>query len=199
MVMNIYLPRIFAIFFIVNQHTAYFYPRGIYNFGGHLGNSIFFMISGIGLAISYKKKPLSCFLWYKKRYLKLIIPIIFFTLVTNIGDVNLFVDKLVYFIIPHKYAQLDQFLPNLVVLYFIFYFINKLNVQLLSSLFIFIMLFFLFFYIKIFGDYEVVKSDFISSSKFYWLSSFACFILGVLLGRQHDVLQRNWFLAVSSG
>lgn len=64
--------RFIAIFLVTNSHLDALYPWPFLAGGGALGNSFFFMLSGLGLALSYTQKPLPPFLtWQTLRSLKI--------------------------------------------------------------------------------------------------------------------------------
>lgn len=117
---SVYFLRFIAILLIVNSHMAPLYPDARLAFGGHLGNSIFFFASGFGLLLSHAYKPLGIATWYRKRFLKLFIPAIFFFFLVNIANPSQFVHDIYMNLVPHSPDQAMRFLPNIVLLYFIF-------------------------------------------------------------------------------
>lgn len=183
MVINMYVLRILAIFLIVNQHMTRLYPSPAFAFGGHLGNSIFFFLSGLALTISYDAKPLPWGLWLRKRYLKLVIPTVIFTFLTEITSLDHFGERLAYFLVPHSMAQLDQFLPNLVVLYLLFYGLNRLSARLLRGLAALVLAGTLGLYLGWFAQSVPPRPDLVSYGPFYALTALACFLFGMLAAR----------------
>jgi peptidoglycan/LPS O-acetylase OafA/YrhL len=73
------LLRTIAIFLITNSHLDLFYPVKALGTGGSLGNSLFFMLSGLGLALSWKKREKADFWsWYLRRIARVYLPVITF-------------------------------------------------------------------------------------------------------------------------
>jgi peptidoglycan/LPS O-acetylase OafA/YrhL len=188
MFLNIYLLRIVAILLIINQHLTSLYPIRSLSFGGHLGNSLFFMISGLGLTLSFQHRPLALGAWLRKRFLKLVIPVTLFTFFTNIGQVDGFFSQWYFYLIPHSATQLDQFLPNLIVLYLLFYFINKQRNSVLFLIFLLILISAWLTYFLQYPDPSTIRSDLISVGLLYPFSAAASFVLGMLIGRFMDVI-----------
>jgi hypothetical protein len=63
--------RFLAILFITNSHLDNLYPVPYFGVGGSVGNSLFFMLSGFGLALSFQKKALPFHKWYPRRILRI--------------------------------------------------------------------------------------------------------------------------------
>lgn len=59
--------RFVAILLITNSHLDKLYPVAAMSIGGQLGNSLFFMLSGFGLAASYRKKGDAFWPWLQRR------------------------------------------------------------------------------------------------------------------------------------
>lgn len=59
--------RFVAILLITNSHLDKLYPVAAMATGGQLGNSLFFMLSGFGLAASYRKKGDVFWPWLQRR------------------------------------------------------------------------------------------------------------------------------------
>ena len=59
--------RFLAIFLIANSHLDSLYPFPQLATGGALGNALFFMLSGYGLALSEQKKERPFLRWYGRR------------------------------------------------------------------------------------------------------------------------------------
>src|SRR4051812_42339330 len=63
--------RFIAILLITNSHLDKLYPIPMLGSGGALGNSLFFMISGLGLALSGKMQTLGFPIWFRHRVSKI--------------------------------------------------------------------------------------------------------------------------------
>ncbi|WP_157648616.1 acyltransferase family protein [Thiobacillus denitrificans] len=59
--------RFIAVLLITNSHLDKLYPVPAMSTGGQLGNSLFFMLSGFGLAASYRKKGDVFWPWLQRR------------------------------------------------------------------------------------------------------------------------------------
>jgi hypothetical protein len=68
---EIILLKFIAIIFITNSHLNGYYPVSYFSTAGSLGNSIFFLISTIGLTFSLDKKVINFSSWYKKRFIRI--------------------------------------------------------------------------------------------------------------------------------
>ena len=73
--------RFIAILLITNSHLDKLYPVAAMATGGQLGNSLFFMLSGFGLAASYRNKGDAVWPWLKKRLTR-IYPSVFLVAIT---------------------------------------------------------------------------------------------------------------------
>lgn len=97
--------RGFSIFTIVLMHLIFSYSTNMpaivskMSLWGGAGVHVFFLCSGIGLYLSYKKKPLRYFEFLKKRFLKIYIPYIIVVFVS--------------FLIPYMYGGDNRFLALL--------------------------------------------------------------------------------------
>ena len=67
--------RFVAICLIVNSHLDAYYPTPMLATGGMLGNSLFFMLSAFGLAISWRSHPRPFSEWYGRRIRRILPPI----------------------------------------------------------------------------------------------------------------------------
>lgn len=121
-----YLLRFLAILLIVNSHLDSLYPIPQLGTGGAIGNSLFFMLSGYGLALSERQRKRPFFEWYGRRvtriYPSLILTVLFLTVLGGQawlhwgpGD---YLENLVW---PTPY----WFIAALTVFYAIFFFFLK--------------------------------------------------------------------------
>ncbi len=178
---SVYLLRILAILLIVNSHLSAFYPTPKLAFGGHLGNSIFYLISGYGLALSFNKKPLTTVVWIKKRFVKLLIPIILILAIINIGDWQGFKDRVMYHLVWHKIEQLEYFIPVLVGLYLLFPPVNRLTAKgryvLIAAL---LLLSGALFYIRV-ESLPTIPAGLPSEGIFFAINGLLCFAIGMVM------------------
>ena len=65
------LLRTIAIFLVTNSHLDHLYPLPQLGTGGSLGNAIFFMMSGYGLALSNREHGRSFPEWYWRRFARI--------------------------------------------------------------------------------------------------------------------------------
>src|SRR3712207_1035933 len=71
-----------AIILITNSHLDHLYPWPYLGTGGALGNALFFMLSGYGLALSFDKSAMKPpFLQWARRRISRIYPSVWITLV----------------------------------------------------------------------------------------------------------------------
>ena len=140
------LLRFFAIFLITNSHLDSFYPISQLGTGGSLGNSIFFLISAIGLTLSLNKKKISFFKWYKKRIFR-IYPIVWILLSINlfffIPDNFHIYDWIIYYLAIYNY----WFIPVLAAFYIPLFFIYKYSENKLKYIGMFVVVIYFAYYI----------------------------------------------------
>jgi hypothetical protein len=120
--------RAIAVILIVNSHLDNFYPVPMLATGGTIGNSIFFMLSAMGLYLSWQRTRRNLGEWYGRRITKIYpsvwIVIIFLVLPQDIisgaikGD-N-FLEKMGMFFFPPFW-----FIQALLLFYFALFFILK--------------------------------------------------------------------------
>lgn len=115
----IYL-RLLAILLIVNSHMWMLHPTPSLAFGGHLGNSLFYFLSGFGLATSYQRNPLPYAQWTRRRILKVAIPIVLFVFIAHAAHPATVKADLVKYLVWHDWSQLEEFIPVLLGLYCLF-------------------------------------------------------------------------------
>lgn len=115
--------RFIAILLITNSHLDALYPNPAFASGGSLGNSLFFMLSGLGLALSAKSKPLQGFwAWLFNRLSRIYPPLWLVVLIIPLllqghWQVWRFQDYLFHFLYPTHY----WFISALLVFYFLIY------------------------------------------------------------------------------
>ncbi|HID69269.1 MAG TPA: hypothetical protein EYP35_02140 [Desulfobacterales bacterium] len=183
MIDQLYFLRIFAIVLIINSHLYEMWPIPQMAFGGHLGNSIFYLLSGYGLALSNNRKKLPILQWYKVRFVKVIFMLLIVFSIVDIGNMDRFVRHIFDDIIWNKKVQLAYFLPVLWGLYLLFPLVRKLSLMKKGYLIV-ITLFVSFFLFKYRIDgYVDIPTNMPSMDIFFSLNALICFVVGVVL---HD-------------
>lgn len=129
---NLYLLRLVAILLIVNAHLGGIYPSKAMAFGGYLGNSLFYFVSAVGLSLS-RSTNLSYPIWLKKRFFNLLLPIVILFALTELDPAKTW-DILYNLLIPHSLEQKTNFFTNLVVLYLVFWPLQRLSFRALCLL-----------------------------------------------------------------
>lgn len=164
--------RFIAIIFITNSHFQplySFYPA-LATLGVH-GNALFFFISGYALTLG--NSVLDGFIpWYKKRISRIWPTIIIWTISTNL----LFHQPITWkdFLLASNY----WFIQCIIIYYIILYFLNKVNISYLVSLFFCSIL--LFFCIVVFTS-KTFGSIYHS---FHFFCYFPSMILGLYCGKK---------------
>ena len=184
MISSLFIIRIIAILLIVNSHLSSIYPFPALSFGGHLGNSIFYLISGYGLSLSYQHQPLTIVKWFKKRFIKILIPLIIILGILNIGDLKGLQNDIWWQIIWHSSKQLELFLPVLLVLYVFFLPLNALlkKQYIIYSFAFIIILPAILFFIRM-NSGEPYRGDLPSEGIFFSVNALACFIFGIMFSK----------------
>lgn len=172
--------RLLAILLIVNSHLEPLYPNPSMVVGGHLGNSLFFFISGIGLTLSYRRAPLPALQWARKRVIKAVLPVLIFIGVIYLGHLQHFIDHIFKYLIWHDRYQLQEFLPVLWGLYLLFLPLNRLPTKALAAVLGFAAVATLAIFAYRIQGIEVPK-HLPSSDIFFTLNALLCFMLGLLV------------------
>jgi len=165
---------------IVNQHMAVLYAPHKFAFGGHLGNSIFYLISGYGLSSSFMKHPLMAGEWFRRRLLKVVIPLVFIIGILNIGDLQGFTVELLNQLVWHKVEQLEYFLPVLWVLYALFIPLYKMKLHNQKMLLTAMLFSSLVIFLLTIHSLQIVPSDLPSKGVFFAINGLICFTLGII-------------------
>jgi hypothetical protein len=125
---NIYMDTVFvrflAILLITNSHLDRLYPIPQLGTGGAIGNTLFFMMSGYGLYLSYQKRPLGFSAWYRRRVSR-----IYPSLIIAVGIIYLFVRRgwkhwglhnyITNFLWPTPYWFITALMLNYIIIYLI--------------------------------------------------------------------------------
>lgn len=119
--------RVIAIFLITNSHLASLYPIPQFATGGALGNSLFFMLSGYGLAVSGRNRNLPFLNWYWRRIVRIypsLLPIIaIYFIFDRSWEKWTWIDYIAGFIWPTS----AWFVSALMIFYIIFFILSKLT------------------------------------------------------------------------
>jgi membrane-bound acyltransferase YfiQ involved in biofilm formation len=121
--------RFIAIILIINSHLELYYPLPKLAIDGLLGNSMFFMLSGLGLSLSARKKSRGFFAWLYRRAKRIypalfLVVFIYFILIEKKWNGSI-VEYAKLFVWPTPYS----FLRQILVYYIAFFFIARLNNQ----------------------------------------------------------------------
>lgn len=122
------LLRCVAIFLIANSHLDHYYPISQLGTGGAIGNALFFMLSGYGLALSPQLQKQPFIFWYRRRigriYPSLIIAVSLLVILREKAwhhwDVKNYIENLIW---PTPY----WFIAALMLFYVIFFIVAKQN------------------------------------------------------------------------
>lgn len=184
MVYGIYSVRLIAIILIVNAHLKEIYPHAIFSFGGGLGNSLFYFLSGYTLTLSQNKNALPYCQWLQKRFLKTIIPFVLYIGFVNIGSFSGFISQCMTLLIPHSLEQLCLFFPVLWLLYALFYPLHKLFFK--AQTFILLLLLILTGILMIYISKTIhpIPLDLPTYSYLFALNGFVCFLSGMIMCNQ---------------
>ncbi len=177
--------RLIAIFLIVNSHLDNLYPSEAFAFGGHLGNSLFFFISGYGLTLSFRKKPFPALVWGKRRLIKIVIPLVIYIGVANFGNMDGFLRSLWNDLIWHSLAQLEVFLPVLWLLYLLFLPLYKMNTTGLKITMAGILTISLILFIHRVNTVSRIPPDLPTSDIFFVFSALVCFTMGIYTAKTY--------------
>ena len=190
MIVQLYLLRILAIILIVNSHLRGIWPLPQLAFGGHLGNSIFYFLSGFGLTLSQLRQPLEAGAWYKKRFAKILISLLVIITLLSIGDLQRFLNYLWYELIWHKKAQLEAFLPVLWLLYLAFPWLTRCSRQWkIRIVAAGMLLAFLLFQYRM-KHMGVIPGNLPSKDIFFSLNALLCFLLGMIICESRELQKR---------
>lgn len=129
------LLRFFGIALIVNSHLEHFYPIPQLAADGFLGNSIFFSLSGVGLALSKSNQNLGFWSWFWRRltriYPSLLLVVVVFLLILDNQWNGSLIGLIKLAIWPTQFG----FITQLLCFYIPYYFIAKRSKQNFKVLF----------------------------------------------------------------
>ncbi|MGN6646938.1 MAG: acyltransferase family protein [Cytophaga sp.] len=176
--------KFFAIILITNSHINHLYPIHNMGTGGSLGNTIFFLVSSIGLTLSLNKKNVPFGTWFYKRasrtYLITWFATIIFLLIGYYTIQLNFTDIFAQFIYPTGY----WFIPAITLFYIPTYFIitnYSEKVFLYTSVFIMLVYFVTYFSVMDIHSWTVE-----SKSLFKWIFYLEVMVLGVYVANNYE-------------
>lgn len=190
MLLNLIFLRIFAILLIVNSHLGHMYPYSQLGFGGFLGNSIFYLISGVGLTMSFQRRPVSAITWYRKRIIKVGIPLLLFMAILNIGNLQGFLASVYHRIIWHDIQQLNSFLPVLWGLYLLFLPINRMHPKQIIVCMTLLLTVTSGLFVYTINTVQNIPHELPSNEMFFPLNALACFMLGIYFSKTNILPSR---------
>jgi len=178
------LLKFFAIILITNSHINHLYPIPSIGTGGSLGNSIFFLVSAIGLTLSLNKKKVDFATWFYKRasrtYFITWVATILFLLIGYYTVSPNFAELFHLFIFPTGY----WFIPAITLFYIPLYFVitnYSPKVFLYTSIAVTIIYFGIYFTFMDIHSWTVE-----SKSLFKWIFYFEVMVVGVYVANQYD-------------
>lgn len=176
--------KFLAIILITNSHLDLLYPTPHLAAGGSLGNTIFFLVSAIGLTFSLSANSKHFGSWFYKRFIRIyplmwvaLIVLIFLGVLRLNASIN---DFFYYFIFPSPY----WFIPAITLFYIPIYFIitrYKQNV-IYSITFLLVVSYFISYFL--FKD--IHKWTIEDDGYFKWLFYFFIMILGVYISKNYS-------------
>lgn len=187
--------RFIAILLITNSHLDKLYPVPAMATGGQLGNSLFFMLSGFGLAASYRKKGDVFWPWLQRRLSRIYPSVLLVTLTGALLTGAVFQwssrDYLQHLLWPTEY----WFIAAIVCFYIPFYWLlshRKRSVFLWLIGFLFVPYF--YFYLT---ALDLTRFS-IEEGYFKWIFYFQVMLLGGVLAFRDDAarlfIPANWNL-----
>lgn len=118
----VYWLKALAAILITNSHYADIWPVSAMAAGGHLGNCLFFMVSGFCLYHVKDSFPK----WYAKRILR-IYPVLWITILFNLLVGYYRIDSFAAFVHCFMYPTRYHFIASVMLLYAMYYLIRKLQ------------------------------------------------------------------------
>ncbi|MFQ4139762.1 acyltransferase family protein [Nodosilinea sp. PGN35] len=191
--------RFFAIALIVNSHLEGFYPIPQLAADGFLGNSLFFALSGVGLALSKKNLQLSFTSWYARRVSRIYPALILVTLIFTITLELRWKISVIQFFRLIVWPTPFLFIAQLMIFYLFYYFIVKLNKKYLLAILLLLSL--VFFSLYFYPAQSTVFNDLASylhpNNFLSWVFYFQMMILGGWIAKD-QVSSRSWVNSLSN-
>jgi peptidoglycan/LPS O-acetylase OafA/YrhL len=194
---NIAFVRFLAILLITNSHLDNMYPIHHLGTGGAIGNSLFFMLSGYGLALSYKNKERPFLQWYWRRitriYPSLIVVVtIFIVWLEGTWRYWTWRDYIAGFVWPtHAW-----FIAAIMIFYMIFFIIMKLKRPLAFTIGIFILFIPYFHYYFRYVDFSTYTIE--GPGYFKWIFYLQIMLFGGYLAYQNISHQSKGYVYMIS-
>lgn len=183
----IYWLKAIAAVFITNSHYADIWPVSAMAAGGHLGNCLFFLVSGFCLCTIRDSFPR----WYLKRIIR-IYPALWIAIAMNLllgfFSIHFFSGFVHCFFYPTRY----HFVASIMILYALFYLVRKLqngckidtHWVLLATLVLFAIVY-IFFFDRSWYHIDNVEEKWVRFQ--FWLSM----MLGVNLREKYDTIEKT--------
>ncbi len=195
--MNSPLLNMLAMFLVVNSHLDSVYPIETLATGGSIGNSIFFALSGYGLAMSFKKARATFVTWYIRRVKRIyptVVVVIGVACLIGLEQVNGLFSLLQVLIWPTSF----WFIEAILLFYILFYGVERflgLDKSIYMLLFLFVP-YFIFYYSFVDLTYFSIEAP----GHFKWLFYFQIMLLGAYIASKDvEVICRKkykWLLLI---
>jgi hypothetical protein len=166
------------------------FPKAL-SFGGHLGNSLFYFISGYGLALSFIRSEIPFLSWILKRLIKLAIPILFFSTFLSLGEFKKFIHLAEKYLIWNEFSDFQSFIPVLLILYFLFIPLFSLSCKALKTMIAAICLFTFTLLIQRIIILPIIPKGLPSNDVFFFINGLVCFSFGILAVKDAWLTERT--------
>lgn len=186
--------RFIAILLITNSHLDKLYPVPAMSTGGQLGNSLFFMLSGFGLAASYRRKGDVFFPWLQRRLARIYPSVLLVALTAAVVTGAVFewgvTDYVRHLLWPTEY----WFVAAIVCFYVPFFWLMKLRSKAVFLQFI-ALLFLPYFYFYL-TTLDLSHFSIEEGGYFKWIFYFQIMLLGGFLANRDDatkpIISTGW-------
>lgn len=191
----VYWLKTFAAIFITNSHYADIWPVSSLAIGGHLGNCIYFFVSGFCLYNIKESFPK----WYAKRIIR-IYPALWIVATVDFIVGRNSADDLMALIHCYIYPTWYHFIGSIMLLYIVFYIIrficNKLKIDIRWFMLI-IFLGFVILYLFVFDKSSYHIDD--VNENWVRFQFFESMLLGAFLREKYDAIKEkiSWFNVIS--
>lgn len=183
----IYWLKAIAAVFITNSHYADIWPVSAMAAGGHLGNCLFFLVSGFCLCTIRDSFPR----WYLKRIIR-IYPALWVAIAMNLLLGFFSIHSFSGFVHCFFYPTWYHFVASIMILYALFYLVRKLQNRckidthwvLLATLVLFAIVY-IFFFDRSRYHIDNVEENWVRFQ--FWLSM----MLGVTLREKYDTIEKT--------
>ncbi len=179
--------RFLAIFFITNSHLDSLYSVPYVGTGGAIGNSLFFMLSGYGLALSEQTTARPFIQWYWRRILRIYPALIVVVAITDIWLLKgwqtwTWSDYVAGFVWPTP----AWFVSALMIFYIVFFFIMKIRhpVAYLMGIIALFMPYFYFYFTAM----DLTQYTIEGPSHFKWIFYLQVMLFGGYLANRKELL-----------